>query len=162
MFGFRSHTEPAAVDWVAAAAVVAADFDIVADPRGRNNCLHFAARHGDCCCSCHSAAAVGNCCFRTADFHIVGDHCCRLVGLRVEVAAIHFGVVEVVEEGWHHPVVVGAEANQPRQHSEAGEEDLPRVVAVRHCCLLPWVGMELREGLVAQLVCKPAFHRVRP
>ena len=152
MLGSRFHTEPAVVDWIAAVAAADCGFDTVAVavPHGHNNyCLRFAGRHGDyyCCKNCHSAAAVGNyCCFHTADSH---NRCYHRVVLRVEAAAIRFGLAEAVEEGWHHPVVVAAEANLHRLHSEVAEEGLSMVAAVRNCCLQPWVGMVPRVELLA-------------
>ena len=57
MPGSRFHTEPVAVDWIAA-VVAAADCGLdtvaVAVPHGHNNCLRFAARHSDYYCkNCH-------------------------------------------------------------------------------------------------------------
>ena len=131
---------------LAVALVVAgdwADLDIAAAvvPRDHSSCLRL--RFAGCyfCNCCHSvlAAAVVDsancCCFRIADFHNDWNHPMREAEvLRVVVEAIRSGVAEVVEEGWHHRVVVEAE-EVPRRRLEVEGADSTLEEAA-DCCWL--------------------------
>ncbi len=121
------------------------------------------------CCNCYHSVLVAAvvdsadcCCFRIADFHNDWNHPMEEAEvLRVVVEAIRSGVGEVVEEGWHHRVVVEA-AEVPRRRLEVEEADSSLEEAA-DCCWL-WRGLVVPRVEPAEWLACTALvcHRVLP